>query len=421
MPSISIIAPAYNEGANIIFSIQGLINLSYRNKTVIAINDGSTDDTLDIMKRTFKLTQVHRSYTETIPTQPVVAYYHSLIYPNLIVIDKINGGKPDSVNAGINATTPDYILTMDADSLIDSTELNRMLRYSFMLPEVEGFGASVRVANGCTIELHGITKVDMPQSFLGRIQAVEYLRAFYMGRMGFEFLGGPLIISGAFGIYRTSIVRREGGYDNTTLAEDMEMVLKYKKGRYLHHENPRTGFIPEPACWTEIPERWKILGRQRTRWQIGVMQVLWKYRSMLFNPRYGLTGLISYPYFFFGEMLSPLAEVTGYLLIPVSLIFHISTWQFMLFFFSITIGISFLFTISSCLLEVWLFKKYNSFDHLRKMIYYAFIENFGFRQVHLYWRFRAFFKIFKKQSASVKDMEKTGFTGQSLEGVRKEK
>ena len=139
-------------------------------------------------------------------------------------------------------------------------ELNRMLRYSFMLPEVEGFGASVRVANGCTIELHGITKVDMPQSFLGRIQAVEYLRAFYMGRMGFEFLGGPLIISGAFGIYRTSIVRREGGYDNTTLAEDMEMVLKYKKGRYLHPQQHRPITHREAARFQSFPDDFVFKG-----------------------------------------------------------------------------------------------------------------------------------------------------------------
>ncbi|NDD59441.1 MAG: glycosyltransferase family 2 protein, partial [Chlamydiae bacterium] len=202
--------------------------------------------------------------------------------------------------------------------------------------------------------------------------------------------------------------------------EDMEMAIKYKKYRYLHHQNPQVGFIPEPACWTEVPERWKILGRQRTRWQMGIMQVLWKYRSMLFNPRYGVAGLVSYPYFFFGEMLSPLFEMIGYITIILAIIFGISSLKFSLFFFSITIGLGTLFTIASCLIEIWLFKKYNTFDHLWKMILYSFMENIGYRQVHLWWRFRAFFKIFTTHSAAVKDMEKKGFTGSSREGLRKE-
>ncbi|MFN0065979.1 MAG: glycosyltransferase family 2 protein [Chlamydiales bacterium] len=421
LPSVTIIAPAFNESRNIIFCIQSLINLSYRNKAIIAVNDGSTDDTLDILKNTFRLTRVHYAYEQPIPTKPIVGYYHSLLYPNLVVVDKINGGKADSVNAGINAAQSDFCLVMDADSIIDSKELNRLLRYSFTHPEIDGFGASIRVANGCSVELQGITKIDMPKSFLGGIQAVEYLRSFYFGRMGFEFLGGPLIISGAFGLYRRSILLRVKGFDNNTLGEDMEMCLRYKKSRYLEKENPRTGFIPEPVCWTEVPETWKILGRQRTRWHVGIIQVMWRYRGMFFNPRYRLAGLISYPYFLFGEVLSPIFEAYGYLTIFLTLFFGVNTLRFALIFFTMTIGITLLYTFSSCVIEMWLYRKYQSFKHMWKMIFYSLAEHFGFRQISIYWRLRAFIKILKKPSASFKDMQKTGFTAMQFEGERKEK
>lgn len=421
LPSLSIIVPAYNEKTNIIFCLQTLLNLGYRNKTIICVNDGSTDETLDIIKTTFKLTHVHLPYQSVIPTEMVKGYYHSLTNRNLVVIDKVNGGKPDALNAALNATTSDYLLAIDADSLIDGTELNRLLRYTFTLPEIEGFGGSVRVGNGCTVEMWGITKVELPKTFLGKIQAVEYLRAFYFGRMGYEYVGGPLIISGAFSLYSTSIVKDAGGYYRNTFAEDMEMVARYKKYRYLTKKNPKTGFIPEPICWTEVPETWKILGRQRTRWQIGILQVIWLYRSMIFNPKYGVAGMITYPYFVLSEAISPIVEVLGYFLMIATLVFAIGTWQFVLFFFIVTTGITFLFTISSCLIEAWIFRKYNTIKQLWIMVFYAFIENFGFRQAHLYWRLRAFFRIFKRQSPAVKDMSKMGFTGAKLEGLRKEK
>ncbi|MCP5469146.1 MAG: glycosyltransferase family 2 protein [Chlamydiales bacterium] len=421
MPSITIIVPAYNEMTNIVFCVQTLLNLSYRNKKIICVNDGSTDDTLEIMKSAFKLTRVHPSHGQKIKTTEVKGYYHSLIHENLIVIDKVNGGKPDSVNAGINATTTDYMLAVDADSLLDGTELNRLLRYSFTQPEIEGFGASVRVGNGCTVELWGITKVDMPKSFLGRIQAVEYLRAFYFGRMGYEYIGGPLIISGAFAMYATHVVKAAGGYETNTLAEDMEMVAKYKKYRYEHKQNPKTGFIPEPACWTEVPEAWRILGKQRTRWQVGTLQIVWMYRKMFFNPKYGVAGMFAYPYFCLTEVLSPIVEVIGYCTMIVTVILGVNAWQYIFFFFTVTIGVTLMFTVSCCLIEAWLFRKYNSFKHLWMMLWYALMENFGYRQMHLFWRLRAYFRIFKKQSPSVKDMKKTGFTGSSLEGLRREK
>lgn len=233
LPSIGIVIPSYNEEDNVIFAIHALLNLSYRNKQITIVNDGSSDNSMEILKSTFKLTPVHRAYVETIPTVPVKTYYHSLLYPELVVIDKDNGGRADAINVGINASKTDFILTLDADTIIDNNEMSRMLRYIFTKPSVAGFGASVRVANGCHVALRGITHVGFPKTYFGGIQAVEYLRAFYLGRMGFDPLGGSLIISGAFSIYETDYVRKIGGFDTHTLGEDMELCTHLKKMRYL--------------------------------------------------------------------------------------------------------------------------------------------------------------------------------------------
>lgn len=408
LPTLGIIVPAYNEAGGIVFSVQSILNLQYSNKTIIVVNDGSTDDSMHILKTTFQLRHVHRAYIEQIKTKQVLEYYHSLLHPNLIVIDKLNGGKSDAINVGINACTSDYILTIDADTIIDNFELSRMLRFMATRPHIQAFGASVRVANGCEIKPQGITKIAFPTSYLGGVQAVEYLRAFYLGRMGWEPLQGSLIISGAFTLFKTESLKQLNGYATDMLGEDMEIVVRFKKEQYQNKQSPQTGFIAEPVCWTEVPENLKVLGSQRSRWQVGVIQALWTHRSLLFNPKYGITGLFTYPYFFFGEMLSPIVECLGYLVILSSLILQISSVSFILSFITITLGLTFLLNVLCSLIEILFFRKYFKFSHIWKMVLFSFLENIGYRQLTVYWRLRGFFRVFKK-TTGWKDMKKAGF------------
>lgn len=336
------------------------------------------------------------------------AINQSIPHPNLIVIDKLNGGKADALNAGINACNTELILVIDADTLVDNYELNRMLRFMAAQPDKQAFGASVRVANGCEIKPEGVVRVDFPKCFLGCVQAVEYLRAFYMGRMGWESLKGSLIISGAFSLFKTDSLKMIHGYRTKIEGEDMEVVVRLKKELIRNKKDASTGFIAEPVSWTEVPETLKDLGRQRSRWHLGVIQSLWLNKSMLFNPRYGISGLLAFPYFFFGEMLSPVMEVIGYAIIILSWLLGIGSLPYILTFIALTIGLTYLLNIGCCLMEFVFFRKYHTFSHILQMLIFSFFETFGYRQLTVYWRLRGFYYLFCK-SKKWKTMKKEGF------------
>lgn len=422
VPTIGIIVPNYNEEGNVIFCVQSLLNLSYRPKEIIIVNDGSTDKSLEILKTTFQLTYVHKGYIEKIKTAPVRGYYHSLLYPNLIVIDKENGGRADALNVGINACHSDYFLTIDADTVIDDHYMIYLMRHLVVNPQYAGYGAAIRVANGCTVGLGGIEKIGFPKSYWGGLQAVEYLRAFYLGRMGFEPFGGNLIISGAFSIYPTHFARDiAGGLDTQTLGEDMEICAHIKKERYLRKLNPRTSYVPQPVCWTEVPEDYRTFAKQRTRWQIALMQVIWKYKGMFFNPRYGWAGMVCHPYLVLVEFLAPLIELLTYLALILALIWGVFAWQTYMLFFLVTWGFTYILNISCCLIEVFSFKKYFSFRDIGRMFLFGFLENIGFRQIYLWWRIKAFFKIFQPREMWWAGWKKSGFTAMKVEGERGKK
>ncbi|MCH9609228.1 MAG: hypothetical protein S4CHLAM45_04550 [Chlamydiales bacterium] len=421
VPSIGIIVPNYNEEGNVIFAVQALLNLSYRNKQIIIVNDGSTDASLEILKTTFQLTYVHRAYLEKIPTAKVRGYYHSLTHPELIVIDKENGGRADALNVGINACHSDYFLTIDADTVIDDEYMTYLIRHILVNPQYAGYGACIRVANGCTVGISGIEEVGFPKTYWGGIQAIEYLRAFYMGRMGFEPLGGGLIISGAFSIYPTEFARGIGGFNPHTLGEDMDMCTHIKKEKYLHKENPHTSYVPQPICWTEVPETYRDFSKQRTRWQIALMEVVWKYRTMFFNPRYGWAGMVCFPYLVFGEFFSPILELFSYAIIILAAIFGIFDWHYYILFFLVTWGFTFILNIQCALIEILSFKKYSTFKDIRRMILYGFLENLGFRHLYLWWRLKAFFKIFQSRESWWAGWKKSGFTAMKIEGERGKK
>ncbi len=422
VPAIGIIVPNYNEEGNVIFCIQALLNLSYRCKQIIIVNDGSTDKSLEILKSTFKLTYVHRGYIETIKTATVRGYYHSLIYPNLTVIDKENGGRADAINVGINACSSDYFLTIDADTVIDNYYMTFLMRHIIINPQYAGYGAAIRVANGCTVGLSGIESIHFPRTYFGGLQAVEYLRAFYMGRMGFEPFGGGMLISGAFSIYRTNFARTiVKGFDTNTLGEDLEMCTHTKRERYIRHMNPKTSYVPQPVCWTEVPENYRDFAKQRTRWQIALMEVVWKHRGMFFNPRYGWAGMVSFPYLVLVEFLAPLIESLSYLAILVAACFGIFDWGYYVLFFLITWGFTFIININCCLIEVLSFKKYFSYKDIQRMFLYSFMENLGFRQLYLWWRLKAFFEIFQSRESWWAGWKKSGFTAMKVEGERGKK
>ena len=395
LPPITVLVPAYNESATIEASVTAILTLEYRNYEVVVVNDGSKDDTLEQLRHAFDLYEIPRVYPETIATKPLRALYRSRSRSRLLVLDKENGGKADSLNAAINASRFPLVIAVDADTLIEPDALLRLTRPFLLGREIAAVGGTVRVANNCTVKDGRVTDARVSPKPIPGIQVVEYLRAFLFGRLGWNRLGGNLIISGAFGLFRKEYVVAVGGYRTNSIVEDLDLVVRmhrHLRRRKIRYEMP---FIPDPVAWTEVPESLKILSRQRERWHRGLIAAMWQYKSMLFNPRYGRIGLLAMPFYTFGEMLAPVVELLGYLITGLGLAFGLVNVSFALLFILVAWGYGMLLSIWAVVLEEVSFRRYRRFIDLVRLLLFASLENFGYRQCTVWWRLKAFVNVWK--------------------------
>jgi len=385
--TISIISPAYNEEVNIINSVEALLQLQYRGFEVVVVNDGSTDSTLEKLKDHFRLYESEIELHSDLPHEEIVKSYRSNRYDNLIVIDKVNGGKGDALNCGINASANDLFCSIDADSLLEQDVLQQMLQAFVLDDRLVAAGGIVRVANGCEIADYQIKKIGIPKRFLARIQTVEYLRSFLFGRIGWDYFKSLIIISGAFGIFDRNAVIRAGGYARDSVGEDMELVVRLHRFFREQDEEYRIRFLPEPVCWTEVPENWNDLATQRNRWQRGLVDSIWRHKAMFFNKKYGRMGLTTIPYFTLVELVGPVIEMMGYIYFIFVIIFMGIFEPFVLLFITVAILLGFLLSVSSLICEEATFRRYGSLKNTLILTLYASLENLGYRQIHAWWRF----------------------------------
>jgi cellulose synthase/poly-beta-1,6-N-acetylglucosamine synthase-like glycosyltransferase len=396
LPPITILVPAYNESATIEASVTAILTLEYRSFEVVVVNDGSKDDTLERLRHAFDLYEVPRTYPEAIATQTLRAVYRSRTRTRLLVIDKENGGKADSLNAAINASRFPLVIAVDADTLIEPDALLRLTRPFLLGGKIAAVGGTVRVANGCTVKDGRVIDARVPHRFLPGIQVVEYLRAFLFGRLGWNRLGGSLVISGAFGLFRKDYLHAIGGYQVASVVEDLDLVVRLHRHLRRRKIPYEITFIPDPVAWTEVPESGRILSRQRERWHRGLIAAMWQHKGMLFNPRYGRVGLIAMPFFTLGEMLAPLIEVLGYVITVVGLAFGAINTSFALLFLLVAWGYGMLLSLWAVVLDEVSFRRYGRLGDLARLLLYATLETFGYRQRTVWWRLKAFVGVWRR-------------------------
>lgn len=394
LPEISFIIPSYNEGAHVCTTIDNLLNLSYRYKQIILVNDGSTDNTMELLLEKYQLTPICWYYKNLLPTEPIRELYRSINHPELIVIDKENGKKPDAMNAGLNACQNYYFISVDADTFIDDSSFEALVQPMLTSPKMIAMGASVRIRNGCTFSYRRITTQYFPQSYITAMQGIEFLRAFLM-RQGWNYFGGNFCLSGAFAIYVTSVVKNAGGYVQT-VADDLEIILRLNRVLIDKKVDYKIIYIPDPAAWTDGPNKFSDLGRQRFLWHRGTMEACWFHRDMFFNPRYGRFGTFVFPFLILGELLEPVIEVLGYMYIALGLWLGIFQPTSILIVVFIIWSFTFLHSIFCLLIEEISFNKYPSLRSISLLFFYSFIENFGYRQMTLYWRLHGVYGFFQR-------------------------
>ena len=387
-PPVSIVVPAYNEGRTILESVRSLLALRYPGLELVIVNDGSTDDTLELLAAEFGLRLTPRVYWQRIRSRPVRGIYWSPAYPRLWVLDKVNGRKADAVNAGINLASTPYVCVVDGDSVLEGDAMAAIM--NAVLPrsaETVAAGGTVRIANGCEIRRGtGVMTVGTPRSWLGTIQVVEYLRAFLFGRMAWSELGSLMIVSGAFGVFRKDVLVEIGGFRHETVGEDMDVVVRMHRHLRAAGRPYRVAFVPDPVCWTECPETLKTLRRQRERWQRGLGETLDHNHEMLASPRFGRIGLWAMPYLMIFEYLAPLLEVAGFAILPVGWALGLLDRSHFLLFVGAALAYGVCLSLATLLLEERSFRRYREPRHLLRLAAAAVLENFGLRQLHSWWR-----------------------------------
>ena len=389
-PPVSILVPAFNEEATITAAIHSLLQLRYTELELVVINDGSRDQTMEVLKKNFALVPVPEVFARQLTIQPIKSIYASPLYPTLKVIDKENGGKADALNAGINFTRNPLFCAIDADSILERESLGRVLQPFLDNPNTIACAGTIRVANGCKVRKGNLVEIGLPRSFLALFQVVEYIRAFVFGRLGWLPFNSILIIPGAFGVFRTRSVVAVGGYRTDTIGEDMDLVLRLHRYHRFQSKPYSISYMPNAICWTETPEQVKTLKAQRIRWHRGLSESLSNNWELLFHPKGGTVGWLAFPYIVLFEWLSPLLETGGYIFMFVGFALGFVQPHIAAMFFALAIGLGVMNSANALLLDELTFHRFPKLRHLLLLFLVAVLENFGYRQLNSVWRVMAF-------------------------------
>ena len=392
---ISLLIPAYNEQENIVSNIKSLMKIDYPQFEIVVVNDGSTDKTHEKIVETFGLYKIESAVKTSIPTNEVRGVYYNIEYPNLIYVDKENGGKSDALNAGINISSYPLFACLDADSRIEPDALLRLSVEFLKNTDTVVAGGLVRIANGFKIRDGRVCGFSMPQKMIERFQIVEYYRSFLSGRVSWGATNSMLIVSGAFGVFKKQAVIEVGGYKTNTIGEDMEIVVRLHKYMRANRRKYKIIFCEDAVCWTQGPMSVNDIRSQRRRWQIGLLDTLLAHKGLFLNPCYGSVGLAAIPYNWVFELFGAVVEALGYFIIPFSLLMGELNMFFFTIYFLLAVLLGVILSMGSLILEQYTRRSVMSAKQCLTLSLYAILENFGYRQMITIFRLEGILKYRK--------------------------
>ncbi|MFF3616998.1 glycosyltransferase family 2 protein [Streptomyces sp. NPDC002580] len=411
-PPVSIVTAAYNEEPTIVESVRAMLALRYPRHEVVVVDDGSRDDTFDRLKDAFGLVPLERVIPgEVRSREPARSVHVSTHSVPLTVVRKHNSGRADSLNVGIDLARHPLVCMVDADSLLDEDALLTIAQPFVADPlRVVAAGGVIRPVNDSVVRHGQVLEARIPTRWLPRIQVVEYLRAFLMGRTGWSRLHGLLIISGAFGLYRRDVLVEVGGMDADSIGEDFELVVRMHQHLRDQQRPYRIVFVPEPVCWTEVPDTRAVLASQRRRWHRGLYETLLRHHRMLLRPRYGVIGMLAFPYFVLFELLAPLIEVCGVVIVAVGFALGVISPPMALLFVLAAFGYAVLLSLLALLLDELGLHRYRRLTDLAAVAAAAVLENLGYRQLTAVWRLQGWWASLRNGKPEWGEMTRVGFT-----------
>ena len=384
-PRITVLMPAYNEEVWITDSVARTLALRYPDIEVIVINDGSSDTTMERLHDAFDLADILPIYQKRIETGHVRSIKRSRTSPNLFVVDKDNGGKADSLNVGLNVASGDLVCAIDADTIVGANALQELVAPFLTHSDTVAVGGTIRLVDKRVPEDETTDMDSAPTTWMLGSQTVEYVRAFLVGRLGWNPLGGAIVISGAFGLFDREAMVEVGGYNRESIGEDMELVVRLRRHAYEQDRFARVVFAPNPVAWTEAPASFKTLARQRNRWFRGLLDVLYRHRTMMFKKRYGTAGWLAMPYFLFVETIGPVIEFVGIILT----IFGLATGAISFGSLQLIVAIyclGLLRTLGILTLSDAMFSVHRGLLSRLRLVAFMFFESVVMHQATLVWR-----------------------------------
>lgn len=414
IPGVSIVAPAYNEEKTIINNVTSMLTVNYPTFEVVIINDGSKDDTLQLLIDNFEMVETTYAYVEKIKTKPFKRIFKSTNpeYSKLIVVDKENGGtKADASNAGVNVAKYPYFICTDVDCVLDREALTKMmLAVLTNKTRVIAVGATMRMVNSCVVEDGVLLESRLPVRISPLYQEIEYLRSYYIGKLGFSTINAISNVSGGLGLFDKEIAIGAGGYDPASHAEDMDMTTRMIAYMINYQKPYKIDLVPDTCAWTEGPPSFRVLNRQRTRWARGLLQIFTVHWQYVFNRKYKKMGLISFPYIFFFEFLAPIIETFGYLATIWLMIVGGINWNtaFLMLFFSYIFGLS--LSLTTLLYERLLEHRFKNREYLR-LILFCLVEPVIYHPFIVFYNIRGYYDYLTKTTFEWGAMTREGTAG----------
>ncbi len=396
---VSIIVPAHNEEVTVVDTVNSLLALDYKLYEIIVVNDGSKDRTAQVLIDSFHMKQLHEPFRIQIQSQPVESVYASFDERvSLKLINKKNGGKADTLNMGINAAYYPYFICMDADSMLQYDSLREIVRPILENDNVIAVGGTVRPSNGAELKLGHVKSYHLPNNLLACMQTLEYDRSFLAARILLDRLNASLIISGAFGLYHKETVIAAGGYDTSTMSEDMELVVKLHEFCTINNRPYLIKYATNAVCWSQTPENLRDLCKQRKRWHRGLYQCMKSHRRMIKNIRNPAVSLIAYPYFLLYELCSPYIEMFGLLSMIVAYVIGLLNVRYMLLFWGTYVIFGVIMTMTVFFSRIQTIDLSISFSDVCKAIGLCFVELIGLRSIMVIVRANALIGINKNRN-----------------------
>jgi cellulose synthase/poly-beta-1,6-N-acetylglucosamine synthase-like glycosyltransferase len=411
-PAASILVPAHDEEAGILDTLAAALAQRYPAFEVVVVDDGSTDRTFELVAERYALTETALRPTASLPVEgEVLSVHRATTGDPLVVVRKTSvGRRSDALNAALNIARHPLVCMVDADSLLEPDALLQAVRPFVEDPAgVVATGGVIRAVNSARTDRGTVLEPRLSRRWLVRVQVLEYLRSFLLGRTGWADAQALLIISGAFGVFRRDLVVEIGGLDPRSLAEDAELVVSLQEHLRRQGRPHRVVFVPEPVCWTEVPETWQVLGRQRTRWAHGLAQLLWKHRRMIGNPRFGPIGLLALPFFLLFELLGPVFELVGLAAVGAGLALGTVDVGGVLAVLALAVALGTLLSVTAITVEEFTYHRYDRGRDLLALVAAAVLEHVWFRQLHSWFRLRGLVAALTRRAPVWTAMPRTGF------------